>query len=174
MTDNLATKKGALAELLGLNAQGALVRSRFQGVDQMDVPQKKFFSLEKKNGQRKCIHSLKSEYGTLLTSVHDIRSRAVRFYEDLYRSELSGEKADIVFMEGLPQVSAESLAELDSALKRPVSLLCNDYKLLSKALANRLCRVIDQVIHPDQTYCIPSRSIFDNVALVRDGKIVGA
>lgn len=241
--DNLATKKGALAELLGLNAQGALVRSRFQCVDQMDVPSKFFFSLEKKNGQRKCIHSLKSESGTLLTSVHDIRSRAARFYEDLYRSELSGEQADSVFMEGLPQVSAESLAELDSALTleeleralqgmecgkapgldgisidfyksfwsvvgedvlavlndslaggllpvscrravltllpkkgdltdikcwRPVSLLCSDYKLLSKALANRLCRVIDQVIHPDQTYCIPSRSIFDNVALVRD------
>ena len=35
---------------------------------------------------------------------------------------------------------------------RSVLLLCSDYKLLSKALANRLCRVIDQVIHPDQTF----------------------
>ena len=48
MTDNLATKKGALAELLGLNAQGALVRSRFQGVDQMDVPQKNSLAWRRK------------------------------------------------------------------------------------------------------------------------------
>ena len=72
--------------------------------------------MEKKNGQRKSIHSLQSESGTLLTSVHDIRNRAARFYKELYRSELSGEQAHSVFMEGLPQVSEESLAELVSAL----------------------------------------------------------
>lgn len=27
---------------------------------------------------------------------------------------------------------------------------------------------MDGVIHPDQTYCVPSRSIFDNISLVRD------
>ena len=41
-------------------------------MDQMDVPSNIFFSLEKKNGQRKSIHSLQSESGTLLTTVHDI------------------------------------------------------------------------------------------------------
>lgn len=51
---------------------------------------------------------------------------------------------------------------------RPVSLLCGDYKLLSKVLASRLAEVMDQVIHPDHTYCIPGRSIFDNVFLIRD------
>lgn len=50
----------------------------------------------------------------------------------------------------------------------PVSLLCSDYKLLSKVLANRLSKVTDQVVHPDQTYCVPGRSIFDNIALIRD------
>ncbi len=48
------------------------------------------------------------------------------------------------------------------------SLLCSDYKLLSKTLANRIAGVMDGVIHPDQTYCVPRRSIFDNVSLVRD------
>jgi len=51
---------------------------------------------------------------------------------------------------------------------RPVSLLCSDYKLLSKTLANRLTKVIGQVIHLDQSYCIPNRSIFDNISLSRD------
>lgn len=51
---------------------------------------------------------------------------------------------------------------------RPVSVLCSDYKLLSKALANRLSGVLEQVIHSDQTYCIPERSIFDNISFIRD------
>ncbi len=51
---------------------------------------------------------------------------------------------------------------------RPVSLLCSDYKLFSKTLANRLAGVMDLVIHPDQTYCVPGRSIFDNISLIWD------
>ncbi|KAK3526114.1 hypothetical protein QTP70_015999, partial [Hemibagrus guttatus] len=51
---------------------------------------------------------------------------------------------------------------------RPVSLLCTDYKLLSKALALRLTKVMERLIHQDQTYCVPDRSIFDNVYLILD------
>lgn len=51
---------------------------------------------------------------------------------------------------------------------RPVSLLCSDFKILSKTLANRLRNVMGQVIHLDQTYCVPGRSITDNVCLIRD------
>ncbi|KAJ3583876.1 hypothetical protein NHX12_015373, partial [Muraenolepis orangiensis] len=45
-------------------------------------------------------------------------------------------------------------------------LLCVDYKLLSKALATRLGRAVEQLIHRDQTYCVPGRSMekaFDRV-----------
>lgn len=48
---------------------------------------------------------------------------------------------------------------------RPVSLLCTDYKLLSKVLANRVKMVMDQIVHPVQTYCVPGRSIVNNVSL---------
>ncbi|KAK3537054.1 hypothetical protein QTP70_000286 [Hemibagrus guttatus] len=51
---------------------------------------------------------------------------------------------------------------------RPVSLLCTDCKLLSKALASRLTKVMERLIHQDQKYCVPDRSIFDNVYLIRD------
>jgi len=51
---------------------------------------------------------------------------------------------------------------------RPVSLLCNDYKILSKALAIRLGVVIESIVHPDQSYCVPGRRIFDNVSFIRD------
>ncbi|XP_023284603.1 receptor-type tyrosine-protein phosphatase F-like [Seriola lalandi dorsalis] len=51
---------------------------------------------------------------------------------------------------------------------RPVSLLCTDYKLLSKVLAVRLRKVMEHVIHVDQTYCVPGRLISDNITLIRD------
>lgn len=51
---------------------------------------------------------------------------------------------------------------------RPVSLLCTDYKMLSKALANRLKYVMEEVVHKDQSYCVPGRLISDNVSLIRD------
>lgn len=51
---------------------------------------------------------------------------------------------------------------------RPVSLLCMDYKILSKCLANRLKYVLELLVHRDQMYCIPNRSIMDNLFLLRD------
>lgn len=52
--------------------------------------------------------------------------------------------------------------------RRPVSLLCTDYKILSKVLATRLREAMEEVIHRDQTYWLPGRSMVDNVHLIRD------
>lgn len=242
--ETFKTKTSLLADLLGIKAQGALVRSRFQNLTQMDAPSKFFFSLEKKNGQSRYIHSLRSENGQELSKTSDIRKCAVQFYDKLYRSEYR--KDDVLsagFYEGLPNVLEDSKAELERPLSeeellnalrsmesgktpgidglpvkfykefwavlsedllavlneslvdgslplscrravitllpkkgdlqeiknwRPVSLLCSDFKILSKTLANRLRKVMGQVIHLDQTYCVPGRSITDNVCLIRD------
>lgn len=51
---------------------------------------------------------------------------------------------------------------------RPVALLSTDYKLLSKVLAMRLKKAMEQIIHVDQTYCIPNRLISDNIILICD------
>ena len=242
--DDLEYKKAILADLLGSKAQGALVRSRFQSEALMDSPSKFFFSLEKKKGQSRFIHALRSDTGQLLTDNSEIRKRAVDFYSHLYRSEYSeDEEAFNSFCSGLPKVSGETNKELEALLTseevyaalqsmqggrapgidglppeffkvfwselnedllevfnesfkdsclpqssrravltllpkkgdlqeiknwRPVSLLCTDYKMLSKVLANRLKKVMDQVIHRTQTYCVPGRSIVDNVSLIRD------
>ena len=51
---------------------------------------------------------------------------------------------------------------------RPVSLLCTDYKIISKVIATRLKNVLGIVINEDQTCGIPGRCIFSNLHLVRD------
>lgn len=50
----------------------------------------------------------------------------------------------------------------------PVSLLCMDNKLLSKVMAPRLGEAMEQVIHQDHMYCVPSRSMVNNTHLIRD------
>lgn len=51
---------------------------------------------------------------------------------------------------------------------RPVSLLCTDYKIMAKYFSNRLKECMDTVIHYSQTYCVPGRTIMDNLFLIRD------
>ena len=51
---------------------------------------------------------------------------------------------------------------------RPISLLNTDYKMLSKVLTNRLNKVIEHIVHPDQTCSIPGRTIQNNVHLIRN------
>ncbi|CAM2106963.1 unnamed protein product [Caretta caretta] len=43
-----------------------------------------------------------------------------------------------------------------------------DYKIIAKAISLWLGSVLADVIHPDQTYTVLDRSIFDNLFLVRD------
>lgn len=103
--EDLKSKKSALRDLLGTKVQGALVRSRFQSVALMDAPSKFFFGLEKKNGQSRFLHALRSATGQELTETNEIRRHAVGFYSELYSSEYKEEEALFEsFCEGLPKV----------------------------------------------------------------------
>nr|XP_006133796.3 signal peptide peptidase-like 3 [Pelodiscus sinensis] len=50
----------------------------------------------------------------------------------------------------------------------PISLLSTDYKIVAKAIPLRLKSVLADVVHPDETYTIPGRTIFNNLFLIRD------
>jgi hypothetical protein len=51
---------------------------------------------------------------------------------------------------------------------RPVSLLNTDYKILSKALVNRLKRLANRFISSNQNSAVPGRSIYDTLHLLRN------
>ena len=51
----------------------------------------------------------------------------------------------------------------DMANYRPLQMLNTDYKIVAKAMANRLQGVMQHVIHPDQTGFIKGRNIKDNI-----------
>ncbi|KAK3525572.1 hypothetical protein QTP70_000458 [Hemibagrus guttatus] len=113
----LKSKKAKMNDLLDITAQGALVRSRFKSAAEMDAPSKFFFSLEKKNGQKRFIHAVRTESGDLLSESTEIRKQTVSFYSKLYSSEWSG--AQVVedsFLVGLPKLSERAARELDREL----------------------------------------------------------
>ncbi|KAI3351506.1 hypothetical protein L3Q82_020350 [Scortum barcoo] len=190
----LKSKKAAIANLLGITAQGALVRSRFMNASMLDSPSKFFFSLESRNGQRKVIHCLRSDNGSSLTEATEIRRYATGFYRDLFKTEsVEDPELDSTFLSDLPQAgdSSDSLLSADLTLDELHVALMNlakgkapgidgipvdfykallaggDYKVLSKALALRLREVMAEVVHVDQTYCVPGRLISDNVNLIQ-------
>ena len=51
---------------------------------------------------------------------------------------------------------------------RPISLLNADYKILTKALARRLKKVLPKIINPDQTGYVKGRYIGENIRLIQD------
>ena len=57
----LKEKKLALVNLLDTKVHGALIRSRVQNISEMDAPSSFFFGLERKNRQRRVIHTLLSD-----------------------------------------------------------------------------------------------------------------
>ena len=57
---------------------------------------------------------------------------------------------------------------LDMKNWRPITLLCVDYKIASKAIANRLLSVLPTLIHTDQSCGVPGRNPIVNNRLLHD------
>ncbi|KAK3522075.1 hypothetical protein QTP70_022611, partial [Hemibagrus guttatus] len=178
----LKSKKAKMNDLLDITAQGALVHSHFKSAAKMDAPSKFFFSLEQKNGQKSSEWSgAQVVEDSFLMGLPKLSERAAReldrelSLEELHEALQRMENGRASGIDGLPAefykafwavIGQDVLDVLRDSIRRELAprLLCTDCKLLSKALASRLTKVMDH----DQMYCVPDTSIFDNVYLIRD------
>lgn len=97
------------------------------------------------------------------------------FWEDLKTSfsELVQSSSDL---QSLPETMTTSIITLifkkksreDIRNYRSISLLCSDYKIIAKALAQRMKSVLPSIIHRDQTGFLKNRYIGENVTLFLD------
>ena len=58
--------------------------------------------------------------------------------------------------------------DTDIAKWRPISLLCVDYKIITKALTNRLLPTLEEIISIEQSATVPNRTIYNNLFTIRD------
>ena len=236
-------QKDLLDSFQKLDTRGAVIRSRFQQLNDSDTNSQFFFSLEKYKGCRKSITHLQREDHTITENQREIRQLTRQFYQNLFTAEPVSPEAQNTLLHDLPQLPADKVTQLDEpisldeytfALKniangktpgvdgipcefykkfwsllgndfhqvfqksisdgllptscrravitllpkqgdnsllknwRPISLLCSDYKIFTKALSLRLKQVLQDIIHVDQSYTVPGRQIFDNIHLIRD------
>lgn len=235
-------KKRHLSAFLQERVKGALVRSRFMALKDMDAPTAFFFNLEKKEATKKLMACLRLPDG-LPRHPGQMRQHAVDFYSSLFKAEECDQRCAAELLQGLPRLSDGERVDMDRELSlkelttaaqqlskgrapgldglsadfyqqfwgmlgpdlhtvfmdcfkrgelpascrsavvsllpkkgdlaslknwRPVALLCTDYKILSRALFNRLRLNIEVMVHMDQSYCIPGRTLMDNLFLMRD------
>ena len=104
----------------------------------------------------------------------------VEFYV-LFWGKIKGTFYDMVkqvIKEGILHKSAHTglitlIPKADRDLKfiknwRPIILLNTDYKILSKVLANRLKKLLEMIIHSDQTGFVKGRQITENIRKLLD------
>lgn len=97
------------------------------------------------------------------------------FWDDLKDSFLALMQSSFS-LQTLPETMRTSIITLiykkksrdDIRNYRPISLLCSDYKIVAKALAQRMKSVLPSIIHKDQTGFLKNRYIGENITLFLD------
>ena len=58
--------------------------------------------------------------------------------------------------------------DVDTAKWTPISLLCVDYKIITKALTNSLLPTLEEIISIEQSAAVPNRTIYNNLFTIGD------
>lgn len=110
MSHLLREKRLELSSFLQERVKGALVRSRFLQLKDIDAPTSFFFNLERSVAQRKLMNCLKLPGVRVTMDPAEMRSNAMDFYTDLFSAEQCSLQCREELLKGLPQLSLEEKA----------------------------------------------------------------
>ncbi len=114
--NDLQKKKRELSQVLNEKVKGALIRSRFMSLAEMDAPTT-FFNLEYKVAQQKQMPCLKLHDGRITYKTIEMRNHAVNFYSNLYAAEsCENYEWTTQLLQGLPQLDCDSKTVLDARI----------------------------------------------------------
>ena len=65
----------------------------------------------------------------------------------------------------IPKITPD---ETNIAKWRSISLLCVDYKIITKTITNSLLSTLNEIISSEQSAAVPGRHIYDNLFTIRD------
>uniref|UniRef100_A0A3P9IPY3 Reverse transcriptase domain-containing protein n=1 Tax=Oryzias latipes TaxID=8090 RepID=A0A3P9IPY3_ORYLA len=115
------------------------------------------------NGKSPGIDGLTTEF--LKFFWQDIKDLMINAFNDCIREGCLTPSMKTGLITLLPKPNKDS-SKLDNW--RPITLLCNDYKLLALVYANRIKMVLDKVVNSFQSAFIKGRNIHNNVRLILD------
>ena len=111
-----------LNNIVDQETAGLIVRSRVRWAEHGESNSKYFCNLEKRSDEKKNIHILKNESGSIISDQHDIINELQSFYQSLYTSKSTPNNKNNVtsFLNklDLPHVSEDSKAKLNSDFTR--------------------------------------------------------
>ena len=225
-----------------LQTQGAIFRSKAKYTNEYEKNTKFFFSLEKKNYNKKVMSKVKKNDGTLVNDQEGILREQYQFYQELYKKDekvcfrLKHKIGSTLTAEQRSMVDEEiTMSELDEAVKsfkanktpgnsgltaefyqffwsrirevylkaiiyakrigklhlaarrgvialipkkdrdpdflknwRPLTMLNLDYKILAKVLANRMKKVLPDIISESRTGFMKNRQISNSLRVTID------
>uniref|UniRef100_A0A8K9XWG7 Reverse transcriptase domain-containing protein n=1 Tax=Oncorhynchus mykiss TaxID=8022 RepID=A0A8K9XWG7_ONCMY len=138
---NLQDKRHELRWFLHERVKGALIRSRFASLKDMDAPSP-FFNLGQSTFQRKQMLCLHLPDGKVTTDDSEMRQHAVDFYSALYKAEDCDSLCTEQLLHGLPQLGPEQRVALDSDITQAEPLASMVYHLSFISTFGGLLRMI--------------------------------
>lgn len=96
------------------------------------------------------------------------KNEVAKILVEVYKANEKKEVIKSKMVEGVITLVFKKGSKLDLENYRPIILLNTDYKILTKALANRMKKVVGDIVQPTQSYSIPGRDIADTIATIRD------
>ena len=98
----------------------------------------------------------------------DLRAIVVPLLADLFDSFLELGSVPDRFRHGTILPIYEKGDPTDWANYRPITLLNTDYKIMMRALYDRMTPIVQKLVRPSQSGFIPGRDIVDNVVMVHE------
>ncbi|PIK55224.1 pol-like protein [Apostichopus japonicus] len=178
--DGSSSDLHALGVFLDEKLHGARVRARIHFVEADEKPTIRFYRDDTKSVVDRRIRAVCHPGGVVVESPQAVLGVFGSFFsnlysraavsEDLQEDLLSGiDKAPLrVKMIAWAPISPLSGDPLDPRNRRPITLLNVDYKILAKALGNRLSDVMPDIVGPLQTCAVRGKCIQHNLWLMRD------
>ena len=109
----LQEQKSYLNKLLNDEARGALVRARFQHLNEIDTCSSYFFNLEKNNSLSKTIAKIKLSSGVITENPAQIKQHIHNFYQNLYSRPHTDESALGQLLDDIPKLDPFDSENLD-------------------------------------------------------------
>ena len=109
----LKEQRDELNQILRNEAWGALVRARFQHVNEVDICSSYFFNPEKSYSQSKSFSSIRLHSGDLTDDPVQIKKHVREFYQNLYSRPHFDEGAQRQILNDLPRLDSVDSEDLD-------------------------------------------------------------